>query len=119
MQHKAWNDEFAGLVAGEALGVIRRRVAKEKEQGDLNCEVYYPIGNPFGEGSEEYRYIKELLSSGSGRNPDYIDLFDKLRTAVKGGLDSDGVHSFLMLNCRFEESYEDNFLLYALVSWGG
>ncbi len=116
---RQYNEQFAARAAEAALAVIEERVAKEKAQGDLNCEVYYSIQNPFAAGSAEHAYAEELLGKGSGRNPAYIDLFDKLRTRLKEALDSRGVHAFLMLNCRFDPQFEDNFLLYALVSWGG
>ena len=113
------NEAFAEQVVTDAMDVIRERIEKEKAHGDLNTEVYYSIHNPFAEGTGEYTYVEELLGSGSGKDPAYIDLFDKLRGMLKEELDCEGVHSFLMLNCRFDKQYEDNFLLYALVSWGG
>ncbi len=116
---RQYNKAFTEKVAAEALEVIRRQMAKEKAQGDLNCEVYYSIQNPFSPGSTEHAYAEDLLGKGSGRDPAYIDLFDQLRTKLKEALDEQCVHSFLMLNCRFDPQFEDNFLLYALVSWGG
>ncbi|MDL2253991.1 hypothetical protein LJC49_07965 [Ruminococcaceae bacterium OttesenSCG-928-I18] len=113
------NEAFAQVIATRAMDVIREKITKEKEQGDLNCEVYYSIHNPYEEGSAEYVYIQDLLTKSSGKDPNYIDLFDRLRIKLKEALDCEGVHSFLMLNCRFDARYEDNFLLYALVSWGG
>ena len=118
-QAKQWNETFAQQVSAAAMQVIRRQIAKEKEQGDLNCEVYYTLANPFVQNTPESGYVEALLSKGSARDANYIDLFDRLRSKLKEALDADGVHSFLMLNCRFDPQAEDNFLLYALVSWGG
>lgn len=113
------NTDFADRSVKSAMELIRGRVAKEKEQGDLNTEVYYAIPNPYEKGSEEYEYVRQLLTESSGKDSAYIDLFDKLRSQLKETLDCEGWHSFLMLNCRFDGQAEDNFLLYALVSWGG
>ena len=113
------NEAFAQVTTAKAMDVIKEKIGQEKEQGDLNTEVYYSIQNPYETGTAEYVYIQDLLTKSSGKDPHYIDLFDRLRGKLKEALDAEGVHSFLMLNCRFDARYEDNFLLYALVSWGG
>ena len=113
------NEAFAHRATAMATEYIRLKVAEEKARGELNCEVYYSIPNPFEAGSAEHEYVENLLGKGSVRDANYIDLFDRLREKLKEALDCEGVHSFLMLNCRFDARFEDNFLLYALVSWGG
>ena len=68
LQAREKNEAFAGRAAALALDFIRLKVAEEKARGELNCEVYYSIPNPFEAGEEEHRYVEELLSSGSARS---------------------------------------------------
>lgn len=113
---EAINSRFAQDAVARAMQEIGGKIADERAKDGFDVEVYHTVAIPYAKGSEEQQYLEDLLGSGTAKDPNYIDLFEKMVSGMKQALRAEGVRYFLMLNCRFDPSLEDNFLLYVLVS---
>lgn len=110
------NMDFAEKATSKVLENIHQRVEKERSEDGFSFEAYYSIDIPYATGTDEYEYFDKLLGEGSLKNPNYLDLFEQMLKLFKAGLKKEGVKHFITLNCRFDRSLEDNFLLYTFIS---
>ncbi len=116
-QYQQWNRQFSQAETERAMQAIQAEVMVEKQRKNRNCELYHALKNPFEENTPEYVYIKDLITKGSERDAEYVDLFSCVQNELKTALAKTKMHSFFMLNCRFSEQSEDNFLLYVIADW--
>lgn len=116
-QQQQWNNEFAKAAADAAIDHVAAEVNAAKARGDYETEVYHPVYIPCPPGTPQHEFYEHLLTQTSAAQPAYVDLFEKLLRGIKGRLQAAGLHSFVMLNCRFQKNCSDNLLLYMLASW--
>lgn len=110
------NTALARQIVDGVMQELRQKYRAEQSANDFNFEVYYPIKNPYAAGTPEHGYYSQLIEHGTGQDPNYVDLFEQIITLVKQEALAEGIRTFTMLNCRFDATKEDNFLLYILAS---
>ena len=113
---KVLNGQFAAAVVKDALGVIIPKLEARREAGEMSTETWYTVEIPFEKGNPAYVFYDEMLTRGSMKDPNYIDLFGKILAGMKEGLADSCARAFVTLNCRFDGACEDNFLLYVFAS---
>lgn len=115
MGAKTMNTDFAKKIVAGAMAEIDKKARDDSRRG-FGSETYYSIEIPYQKDTPEYAYFSAMLDGGSMKNPDYIDLFERIMKGMEAALAKDGLRAFTTLNCRFDAKLEDNFLLYVFLS---